>query len=109
MRKLWQSGRGLSPNCMQMFEVNRTLSNDCLIRFNGDEGYEVDERDDRHRVMIREKQCTCRRWELTDIPCEHAIPALRHARVDPISQISRYYHKNTNNINKLMASTPHDP
>ena len=84
-----------SPKCMEMYEVNKNLSNDCRIRFNGDEGYEVEEGDVRHRVMIREKQCTCRRWELTGTPCEHAIPALLHAGISPISQISRYYHKNT--------------
>ena len=36
---------------------------------------------------------TCRAWELNGIPCSYAICAMNHARIDPQSQISMWYHK----------------
>ncbi|KAK4264930.1 hypothetical protein QN277_026045 [Acacia crassicarpa] len=84
-----------SPKCMDLFECNKFLSVDCKVHFNGDEGYEVVEGQDRHLVYLSTGMCTCRAWDLTGIPCQHAICAMYHAKVDPKSRISQYYHKET--------------
>lgn len=84
-----------SPKCLEIFDANRKSATRCRVRFNGDEGYEVSEGQDRHTVSLSRKMCTCRRWDLTGIPCQHSITAMWHAKIDPIIQISRYYHKET--------------
>ena len=84
-----------TPACMQMFEDNRFLAMNCGVEWNGDDGYEVTEGSDKHVVFIDRKSCSCRIWDLTGIPCQHAICALHQAKIDPSTQVHRYYHKAT--------------
>ena len=48
-----------------------------------------------HTVNLRSEKCSCRAWDLTGIPCQHAICAMIDARVEPMTFISRYYHQAT--------------
>ncbi|KAK4254492.1 hypothetical protein QN277_009870 [Acacia crassicarpa] len=84
-----------SPKCLDLFDTNRYLAIHCRVFFNGDDGYEVVEGKDRHSVQLDRKMCTCRAWDLTGIPCQHAICAMYDVKVDPSTQISRYYHRET--------------
>ncbi|XP_062086147.1 uncharacterized protein LOC133792255 [Humulus lupulus] len=34
--------------------------------------------------------CSCRRWELTGIPCSHAVAAILHKREDPVTYVSKW-------------------
>ena len=43
---------------------------------------------DRHIVFFDKKLCTCRAWDVTGIPCSHAIRAMDHANIDPLSHIT---------------------
>lgn len=72
-----------SPNCMKLFNDYRAISQVCKVEFNGDNGYEITEGDDRHTVCLERKRCTCRVWDLSGIPCPHAIKALLHRKTDP--------------------------
>ncbi|XP_028788217.1 uncharacterized protein LOC114744193 [Neltuma alba] len=40
-----------SPKCLDLFEANRLLSSTCRVFFNGDEGFEVTEGQDRHTYV----------------------------------------------------------
>ena len=84
-----------SPACQLMFDDNRMLSMDCGVEWNGEDGYEVTEGTDKHVVFLERKSCSCRIWDLTGIPCQHAMSALHHAKIDPTTQIHRFYHKET--------------
>ena len=84
-----------SPVCMEKFQLNRLDALSCNVIFNGVDGYEIVDGGDRHTVFLDNKLCTCRAWDLTGIPCLHAIRALDHAKIDPVSQISHWYHKST--------------
>ena len=61
--------------------------------FNGVNGYEIGEGQDKHTVLLDKEMCTCRACELTGIPCTHAICALYHSKMDPMSIINMWYHK----------------
>ena len=89
--KKWRGN--FSPRSVMMYEDNMLASRGCSIHFNGDDSYEVIDGNDRHVVYIDRRQCTCRAWDLTGIPCPHAIAALIHANIDPVSVISRFYHR----------------
>ncbi|KAH6771027.1 Alanyl-tRNA synthetase [Perilla frutescens var. hirtella] len=82
-----------SPSCMDMYQENLERAFGCKVLFNGNDGYEVGDGDDRHVVRVDSRLCTCRRWDLTGIPCSHAIVAINHAKKDPKSFISAWYSK----------------
>ena len=42
-------------------------------------------------VELQMKSCTCRRWQLTGIPCSHVISSFRHERVKPEVMVDRCY------------------
>ncbi|KAG5609478.1 hypothetical protein H5410_020759 [Solanum commersonii] len=48
---------------------------------------------DRHIVNLREKKYICRTWDLTGIPCPHAIKAMEHNKMLPKKEIHWYYSK----------------
>ncbi|XP_051192230.2 uncharacterized protein [Lolium perenne] len=42
-------------------------------------------------VELNMRACSCRRWQLTGIPCSHAIACMRHDRIKPESMVSSCY------------------
>lgn len=67
----------------------------CQVQSNGDQGHEVVEGEDRHVVNLVRKKCTCRTWDLTGIPCPHAIKALLHEKQEPLDQLHWWYSKDS--------------
>ncbi|KAH0633887.1 hypothetical protein KY284_036678 [Solanum tuberosum] len=84
---------GFSPKSELLFIQYLKISKVCKVSGNGDNGYEVTEGADRHIVNLREKKCTCRTWDLTGIPCPHAIKAMEHKKMIPKKEIHWYYSK----------------
>ena len=82
-----------SPSCMAMYQDNNAASAICQVVFNGENGFEIGEGDDKHTVFLDKKLCTCREWDLTGVPCAHAIRALHHLKNDPKLFISHWYSK----------------
>ncbi|XP_065855085.1 uncharacterized protein [Euphorbia lathyris] len=46
-------------------------------------------------VNLEEKTCTCRRWQLTGLPCSHAICSIRHNNQRVEDFVSECYHVST--------------
>ncbi|XP_060170945.1 uncharacterized protein LOC132601913 [Lycium barbarum] len=65
-----------SPQAVKLSNDYRAITHYCKVEFNGDFGYEISEGDDRHIVDLSQKRCTCRVWQLSGIPCPHAIKAM---------------------------------
>ncbi|KAK6803358.1 hypothetical protein RDI58_001142 [Solanum bulbocastanum] len=84
---------GFSPKSESLFIEYLKISKVCKVSGNGDNGYEVTEGTDRHIVNLRERKCTCRTWDLTGIPCPHAIKAMEHKKMIPKKEIHWYYSK----------------
>jgi len=53
--------------------------------------FQVNERDNQYIVELATKHCDCRRWDLTGIPCNHAIAALRHEKIPAESVVPACY------------------
>ncbi|XP_057775297.1 uncharacterized protein LOC130994270 [Salvia miltiorrhiza] len=83
------------PNAMKQYEENKQLSIECNVLLNGDSGYEVSDGEDKHIVFVDRRMCTCRVWELTGIPCPHAIAAFYSGSMDPLSVMSHWYTRDT--------------
>lgn len=84
-----------SPACMEMFEAYKMATIGCNILFNGDSRYEIVEGEDTHTVFLDKRVCTCRTWDLSGIPCQHAMCAYVNSKQDPADYISNWYHKDT--------------
>ncbi|XP_057791008.1 uncharacterized protein LOC131008130 [Salvia miltiorrhiza] len=84
-----------SPAAMKVFMAAREDSTICQVLWNGDNGYEIGEGLEKHTVLLDRMQCTCRIWGLCGIPCQHAIAAMYHSKMNPESKIAHWYHKDT--------------
>ncbi|KAL4290237.1 hypothetical protein GQ457_14G002510 [Hibiscus cannabinus] len=73
----------IAPRPLQKFERNMDVSNQCKLVWNGDGGFEVTDGGNQHTVDLNNMRCTCMEWELTGIPCSHAICAMHHESKDP--------------------------
>ncbi|XP_074296731.1 uncharacterized protein LOC141627294 [Silene latifolia] len=57
--------------------------------------YEVDYRREQHAVKLRDKTCTCYHWQLTGLPCPHAIACIVKNRGNPRMYVDEAYSKVT--------------
>ena len=87
----WKTG--YNPQCMKLYSDYRAIAHGCTVNFNGDHSYEVSVDDDRHTVNLEHTRCTCRLWDLSGIPCPHAINVFLHKKVVPETQIHWFYSK----------------
>ena len=62
--------------------------------WNGDTGFEVGYKGDTYVVDLKNKSCPCRSWNLTGIPCPHAIFAIHHLEKNPEDFVHEVYRKN---------------
>ncbi|GKD29446.1 zinc finger, PMZ-type containing protein [Tanacetum coccineum] len=61
--------------------------------FIGDDAYEVSNGLDQHVVRLLATECSCGRWQLSGIPCCHAICCILDKGDDPISYLDEWYSK----------------
>ncbi|XP_019264462.1 PREDICTED: uncharacterized protein LOC109242090 [Nicotiana attenuata] len=84
----------VSPHTMQLYYLFLNSAPKCTVDSNGKDGYEVNEgTTEKHRVNINLKKCTCRTWDLTGIPCPHAIRALLYKKINHVSEIHWWFTK----------------
>ncbi|CAN1797300.1 hypothetical protein LINPERHAP1_LOCUS21217 [Linum perenne] len=68
------------------------MSRYCHIIGNGKDGYEVRyKNEDRFVVQLELAKCSCRSWELTGVPCPHAISCIICEGKDPQEFIDDCY------------------
>ncbi|CAH2046496.1 unnamed protein product, partial [Thlaspi arvense] len=56
--------------------------------------YEVVEFECGYTLNLSTRQCACRHWDLTSIPCKHAICVLDDNAQSPVKYVSGYYYAN---------------
>lgn len=57
--------------------------------------YEVNDRRKRHIVKLRENTCTCRKWELSGLPCGHAIAVCRFQGLTSCNHLAQDWFRTT--------------
>ena len=67
------------------------FSNTCYPVPSGNGIFEVHDREWHYVVDFFGKHCECRRWQLTGIPCSHAISCLKHERIPENSVLPNCY------------------
>lgn len=78
---------------MKLYNDYRSIAHGCKLNFNGDYGYEITEGGDKHTVNLEQNRCTCRLWNLSGIHFPHAIMAMLHIKIEPVTKIHWWYSK----------------
>ncbi|XP_071703951.1 uncharacterized protein [Rutidosis leptorrhynchoides] len=72
-----KSAGTLTPTSTRFFEMTKKAANRYNVTWNGGDGFQVmDAFLDKQVVDLRTKTCTCQKWELTGLPCKHAVACL---------------------------------
>ncbi|XP_076905840.1 uncharacterized protein LOC143561732 [Bidens hawaiensis] len=67
----------LTPTATTELQNIRTNAAHYTVQWNGGDLYQVSGRPCKQRVVdLVKRTCTCRRWELTGIPCEHVVATI---------------------------------
>ncbi|KAD5508242.1 hypothetical protein E3N88_15945 [Mikania micrantha] len=67
----------LTPYATKMLEVIKKEATHYQVKWNGGNLYEVSGKPGQQRVVdLDKKSCSCRRWEITGIPCSHAVASI---------------------------------
>ncbi|CAH9088360.1 unnamed protein product, partial [Cuscuta europaea] len=81
----------ICPNVKKILNGNIMNSSKWRLVFNGDDGYEVKRGKYQYKVKLEGQTCSCRLWDLTGIPCSHAICAMFDCGKDPESYVDECY------------------
>lgn len=63
----------------------------CKAYMSGPGEYEIHEGKSQFPLSLNSKLCSCGAWQLSGIPCRHAIRAMLHAKIDPHKMVSTWY------------------
>nr|XP_043630317.1 uncharacterized protein LOC122601637 [Erigeron canadensis] len=82
VQKVIETQKGpLTPTAALLFESIMNDANHCTAIWNGSHKFQVrDSFRDQCVVDINERTCSCRKWQLTGMPCKHAICGLWNAK-----------------------------
>ncbi|KAL4592740.1 hypothetical protein LXL04_005744 [Taraxacum kok-saghyz] len=85
----------LTPTATQLFEVIKKEAARYVAQYNGAVKYQVGcPWQDQYVVDLNDRSCTCRNWEITGMPCKHAVAAIwdRIANSEDSSPVEEYVH-----------------
>ena len=86
----------LTPTATKIMEKNEAAATQYIAEWCGDEKYQVKGPwNDQHVVDMHERVCSCRKWELTGIPCRHVISVLYNKadHGECVHELHTYVHK----------------
>lgn len=79
------------PRILRKLEKLKEISNKYMSTWSGGVKYQVLGPDGQFVVDMKERGCTCRRWQLTSIPCSHAISAIYYNKDRPENHLDECY------------------
>ncbi len=94
-------GRWTGRLCQKILKkLNRNIefSKNCWPMESGGTKFQVTTPTDQHVVDIEDRKCSCRKWELTGIPCIHACSALAMHRGNPEEYVDECYTVDTHKL-----------
>ncbi|KAL0305557.1 UNVERIFIED_CONTAM: hypothetical protein Sradi_5973000 [Sesamum radiatum] len=86
----------LCPKIQQILQKHASKVADCMPIKADDLHYQVSCFDgSQHCVDLGAKSCSCKKWQLSGIPCKHACYAIYHQKQDPIDYVADCYSVDT--------------
>ncbi|XP_058758429.1 uncharacterized protein LOC131631679 [Vicia villosa] len=84
------------PNIRKQVEKTSTCTNNWIVRMSDEHIFEVKHVQDPNEmftVNLKDSKCSCRRWELTGLPCVHALSCMKSRNFKFEDYIPEYYKK----------------
>ncbi|WJX87777.1 hypothetical protein P8452_69932 [Trifolium repens] len=97
-QKIGRYGESILPDIKKKLAREASFTNNWMVRHAGEEFYEVrhiSATGDKFSVSLGTKECSCRKWMLTGLPCRHAIACMRHMDIDPDQYVPNYFRRET--------------
>ena len=91
MLEQWNASANVCPKIRKKRLKNAEYANTCYAVPAGKGIFQVQSGDFQYNVDIVGRHCDCRRWDLTGLPCSHAISCLRHERIPTESVVPHCY------------------
>lgn len=85
----------LTPKAMEKIEAAKKEALTRCKCYGQDDKYEVDHYSKTFVVDLARRTCGCNLWDITGLPCCHAICCIMKRRVNVIQFVDPYYHKET--------------
>lgn len=84
----------LCPNIIKRLYVLSNESRTCIAYLSGEGEYEVQDGRSTLPVSLNNLTCKCRQWQLSGLPCRHAMRAIHHEKLDPHTFVSQCFFVN---------------
>lgn len=91
----WKTEYG--PRILSKLEKYRKLSTKWEVDWNGGRYHEVfwenvyEQVKESFSICLSERTCSCRFWDISGVPCQHAITAIQYEGDDPVNYLNEYY------------------
>ena len=76
-----------------MVNNNKFQSRTCTPKHAGEYKFEVTQFENRFVVDLQNRDCSCRYWNITSIPCAHAIACIHWTKHDPVTFVTDWLKK----------------
>ena len=83
------------PKIQKIVEELKVVAMHCEVTYAGNFTYEVRVGIKTFIVDLDRHMCTCRKWNLTGIPCPHTIGAILTDKRQPEAFVNLFYHRET--------------
>nr|XP_045086124.1 uncharacterized protein LOC123494393 [Aegilops tauschii subsp. strangulata] len=81
----------MCPKISKKLQKLVDFAKSCTAYPSGSKVFQVTGHDHTYRVELGTCTCTCRRWQLTGIPCSHGVAAARRERIKPETMVDDCY------------------
>ncbi|XP_058776681.1 uncharacterized protein LOC131651009 [Vicia villosa] len=88
----------ICPRIQLVLEKNKKVTENWTPTWHGDDDlaiFGVTNGSETYVVNLKQETCACRKWDLTGIPCCHAITCILQNNKKPEEYVSGYYRKTT--------------
>ncbi|KAG8376122.1 hypothetical protein BUALT_Bualt09G0030500 [Buddleja alternifolia] len=86
----------LCPIIAKFLEDTKLKAMEYIAHWNGRDQFEIETSyGNRYKLHLGDMTCSCRRWDLTGIPCAHAVCGMFYCGYNPYEFVSPCYRKDT--------------
>ncbi|KAK0593063.1 hypothetical protein LWI29_030189 [Acer saccharum] len=88
----------IGPWIVEILEISVKTSGSLTTHWGENGNFQINDNDDTTPVAVVDlaaKTCNCKQWNLTGIPCMHAISAIDWRHEDLLSYVHDHYKKST--------------
>ena len=83
----------ICPTYAELLEEAKKNSRNCQALMAGPNIYQVTSNERTYSVNLQHRTCGCRKWDMTAVPCNHAVSAITKAKLRPEDFVHDFFKK----------------